>query len=177
MIQQHIDIWKQTADAFDQRYQAIEDAHWSAATPCEGWAVKELVEHAVGTQKMMGGGMVGAEIPEDADWPTVRDAIGAALQAEGALDGTTTFGPMGEVPKAMVFGIGTSDLLMHTWDLARAIGADESLPAEAVSASYMGLQRFPEEMRLAEGRFAPPVPCADDADEQTKLLSFSGRQV
>ncbi|MGI9595779.1 MAG: TIGR03086 family metal-binding protein [Acidimicrobiales bacterium] len=177
MSQQHIDIWNQAAAAFDQRYEAIAEAQWAEATPCEGWNVKDLVDHAVGTQKMMGGGMVGAEIGEDADWPTARDAISTALAAEGALDGMTEFGPMGEVPKAMVFGIGTTDLLLHAWDLARAIGADEQLPAEAVSAAYQGLQRFPEEARLAEGRFAPSIPVADDADEQTKLIMFSGRQV
>jgi len=77
----------------------------------------------------------------------------------------------------MMFGILTSDLLVHTWDVARGIGADESLPAEAVTACYMGLQKFPEEMMRAGGRFAAAVPCADDADEQTQLLSFTGRQV
>ncbi len=177
MNQQHIDLWEQAASAFDQRYQAVAEAQWSAATPCEGWSVKDLVDHAVGTQRMLGGGMVGAEVAEDADWPATRDAISDALKAEGALDGMTNHPAFGEVPKSMLFGIGTSDLLLHTWDLARAIGADETLPSEAVTACYMGLQRLPEQARLAEGRFAPSIPCAEDADEQTKLLMFSGRQV
>ena len=44
MSQQHVDLWKQAADAFDQRYQAVGEAQWAAATPCDGWAVKELVD-------------------------------------------------------------------------------------------------------------------------------------
>ena len=84
---------------------------------------------------------------------------------------------MGEVPKTVPLGISASDLLIHTWDLARAIGADEQLPAEAVSAAYGGLQRFPEPMMRAEGMFGPALDATDDADEQTKMLRFSGRQV
>jgi len=93
------------------------------------------------------------------------------------LEGTTDMGPMGEVPKTVPFGIAASDLLVHTWDLARAIGADETLPADAVSAAYAGLQRFPEPMMRAPERFGPAIECADDADEQTKMLSFAGRTV
>lgn len=177
MSQQHIDLWRQTADAFDQRYQAITDDQWSTATPCTDWGVKELVDHAAGVQQMFAGGMVGAELPEGAEWPAIHQALNAALDNEGVLDGMANHPVMGEVPKAMLFGIATSDLLLHTWDLARAIGADETLPAESVTACYMGLQKMPSEGLRADGRFGAEVPCADDADEQTKLLSYAGRQV
>lgn len=176
MSQQHIDIWNQSADAFSQRYDAITEEQWAADTPCEGWNVKDLVEHAVGVQIGFAGGLVGAEIAEGADWATARDAIRAAA-SEAALEGTTDMGPMGEVPKTVPFGIAASDLLVHAWDLARAIGADETLPADAVSAAYAGLQRFPEPMMRAPERFGPAIACADDADEQTKMLSFAGRAV
>ena len=77
MSQQHIDIWNQAADAFTQRYEAIAEGQWEADTPCEGWCVKDLVDHAVGVQAGYTGNMLGAEIPEGADWPTARDAIRA----------------------------------------------------------------------------------------------------
>lgn len=177
MSQQHINLWKQAADAFSQRYDAITEAQWAAPSPCEGWSVKELVDHAVGTQQGMIGGLVGADIPEGAEWPAIHQAIGAALDVEGALDGMAPMGPMGEAPKSMSLGIGTSDLLIHAWDVARAIGADETLPAEPVTAAYMGLQKFPEEMMRSEGFFGAAVESAADADEQTKMLNFCGRAV
>ncbi len=177
MSQQHIDIWNSSADAFSARFDAITDEQWSATTPCEGWTVRELVDHAVGVQSQYLGGLVGAEIPEGADWPTARDAIRTALGAEGALEGTTEMGPMGTVPKTVPMGVSASDLLIHTWDLARAIGADETLPAGPVSAAYAGLQRFPEQAMRAEGMFGAAVECADDADEQTRMLAFAGRTV
>ena len=177
MSQEHIDIWNATADAFSERYDAIADGQMSAATPCDGWTVQELVDHAVGVQVGYAGGLVGADIPEGADWPTARDAIRAALGNGGALDGMTEMPPMGTVPKTVPFGIAASDLLIHTWDLARAIGADETLPGAAVTATHNGLQRFPEQAMRGEGMFGPAIECADDADEQTKMLSFAGRQV
>lgn len=177
MSQQHIDIWNAAADAFTQRYEAITEEQWNSSTPCEGWSVKELVDHAVGVQVGFTGGTVGADIAEGSDWPTARDAIRTALSQDGALDGMTEFGQMGTVPKMVPFGVSASDLLIHAWDLARAIGADEQLPAPAVSAAYAGMQRFPEEAMRATGMFGAAIECADDADEQTKLLSFAGRQV
>lgn len=176
MSQQHIELWKQTSEAFDQRYQALTPEQMAAASPCEGWTVKDVVDHAAGVQLGFAGGMVGAEIPEGADWPTVKSALDEAVAVEGCLDGMTNHPAFGEVPKAMLFGIATSDLLIHTWDLARGAGLDETLPAAPVTASYMGLQKMGDGVR-SHGMFGPEVPCADDADEQTKLLSYAGRQV
>jgi len=177
MSQQHIDIWNESADAFSQRYDAITEEQWSASTPCDGWTVKDLVDHAVGVQVGFAGGLVGAEIAEGADWPTARDAIRAAAGDPSCLEGTTDMPPMGTVPKMVPFGIAASDLLVHTWDLARAIGADETLPEAAVAATHMGLQRFPEEMMRSEGMFDAQVECAPDADAQTQMLTFAGRAV
>jgi uncharacterized protein (TIGR03086 family) len=177
MSQQHIDLWKQAADAFDQRYQAVTEEQWASPTPCDDWAVKELVDHAVGTQVGFAGPVIGVELEEGAEWPAIRDAMTAAISAEGALEGMVDHPAFGQVPKSMILGIGTSDLLLHAWDLARAIGADETLPAEVVQACHMGLQQFPPEMMRSPGFFGPEVECAADADAQTKMLSFAGRQV
>ena len=89
MSQEHIAIWNSTADSFSARYDAITDEQWAASTPCEGWTVKDLVDHAVGVQSGMVAGLVGADVAEGADWPTALEAIRAALETDGALEGTT----------------------------------------------------------------------------------------
>ena len=50
---------------------------------------------------------------------------------------TTTLGQLGRrfTEQGLNVGIVTNDLLVHTWDLARSIGADETLPPDAVEAS------------------------------------------
>ena len=105
MSQQHIDIWNEAADAFSARYDAITEEQWSASTPCDGWTVKDLVDHAVGTQIGFAGGLVGADIAEGADWNTARDAIRAATADPSVLEGTTDMAPMGTVPKLSLIHI------------------------------------------------------------------------
>lgn len=177
MSQQHIDIWQQSAEAFDQRWQAIAEGQWDAQTPCADWNVQQLVDHAVGTQAGFCGPVLGAEIPEGADWPTVRSAIETAMADPSSMEGTTEMPGMGTVPKFMVVGIAASDILVHAWDLARAIGADEQLPAAAVEATHGGLKQFPPEMMRSEGFFGAEIESAADADAQTQMLQFAGRTV
>lgn len=167
--------WQQAADNFDRHWQAIGEG-WDAATPCEGWAVTDLVGHAVNSQMSIAG-MIGIGTSPDDAWPTVKSTIEQALADPSCLDGAVEApGPFGGMPKHQALGIATGDLLVHSWDLARAIDADDSLPAEAVQATLMGLQRFPSEMLRSPGMFGPALDVADDATEQDKLLAFTGRQ-
>jgi len=177
MNEQHIAIWQQAAGAWDQRWQAVQADQWEAQTPCSEWNVQQLCDHTIQTQATFAAGLVGAEVAPDAAWPDVHAAINARLEDPSCLDGTTEMPGMGVVPKAMVFGVASSDMLIHSWDLARSIGADEELPAQAVTACYMGLQKFPEQARVGPGMFDQPAACADDASEQTQFLSFAGREV
>ena len=67
------------------------------------------------------------------------------------------------------------DLVVHTWDLARAIEGDEKIDPELVDAVYARIE--PEVDSLAaSGLFDPPVPVGPDADEQTRLIAATGRR-
>jgi len=81
----------------------------------------------------------------------------------------------GDMPKHQMVGILIGDLLIHSWDLARSIGADDTLPPAAVEATMMGLSRFPEE-QMRGSMFGPAIEVPDDASAQDKLIGFVGRQ-
>ena len=66
------------------------------------------------------------------------------------------------------------DILVHTWDLARATGLDETLDADEVHSMYEGMLPMDEVLRQS-GHYGPRVDVPDDADEQTKLIAFTGR--
>ncbi len=170
-----VENWQAAAEAFDARYQAIAKDQWEASTPCSEWNVHQLVAHAVGVQASFGGAL-GGNAPADADWATARSALAQALTQPGALEGTATHPAVGEMPKVVLLGIATTDLLIHTWDLARAIGADEKLPEDLVAGAYHGLQQFPAEALRAPGRFDPAQEVPADADPQTIMLAFAGRK-
>ncbi len=67
------------------------------------------------------------------------------------------------------------DVVVHTWDLARATGLDETLDADVVHDMLVGMEPL-DEMLRASGQYGPKVEVSDDADEQTRLIAFTGRQ-
>ena len=82
----------------------------------------------------------------------------------------TRTGPAEEYARELLF-----DLVVHTWDLARAIEGDEKIDPGLVDAVYSRIE--PEVDSLAaSGLFDPPVPVPADADEQTRLIAATGRQ-
>lgn len=168
-------IWQQAADNFDRHVRAIADDQWDAPTGCGDWTVRDLVEHAVHWQAVVGGVLGAGTAPGD-DWAAVHAAIGEALRDPANLDGEAASEAFGGMPKHQVLGIGTGDVLLHGWDLARAIGADDTLPPAAVTAVLMGMQRVPEAMLRSPNMFGPAVEVGADASEQDRLLAFSGRR-
>ncbi len=165
-------------DGFSARVAAIGD-RWDAPTPCTEWTVRELVEHVVGNHQRITeslGGTV-ARDPDDlaATWRATEAAVFAALAREGALD-TVVPGPMGEAPVGRLLNIMTTDVLVHTWDLARAIGGDESLDPELCERAYE--KALPaDDMLRASGMFGPKVDVPDDAGPAHRMLGFFGRKV
>ena len=98
----------------------------------------------------------------------------AAFGASGALEGTVSLSS-GEKAAAEYCWEMTTDALVHSWDLARGIGADDTLDAELVDLVYE--RTLPVAEHLHEtGLFALPVPVHGDANLQTKLLAIFGRR-
>ena len=64
---------------------------------------------------------------------------------------------------------------IHTWDLARATGGDETLGPDEFHRMLVGLKPLDEILR-GSGQYGARVAVRDDADEQTRLIAFVGRQ-
>lgn len=176
-----IDQWRIVADTFGARLRDVGPDQWDAPTPCTDFTVRQLVDHAVDVQRTMpkavgAGDAVDTPLGDDpaSAWTTIVAAGEEALRAEGVLDMVVP-GPMGERPVGQSMGIPTMDLLVHTWDLARAIGADETLPADMVAHAYEQLQPMDAMLRDPQV-FGPKVEVPDDADLQTRFIAFTGRQ-
>ena len=86
--------------------------------------------------------------------------------------------PMGEMPFEVVMGqFGCMDLLVHTWDLARATGGDERIDADAANRGLRSAQAHGRDAPWPRHVQARPSSLPAGADAQTRLLSFLGRQV
>ncbi|MEX0790704.1 MAG: TIGR03086 family protein, partial [Actinomycetota bacterium] len=66
------------------------------------------------------------------------------------------------------------DAGMHTWDLARALGIDETLHPEVVATGRRLLAMVGDEWR-SFGALGPIVATPPGADEQTLFIAESGR--
>ena len=181
MSQDIIDRITHLVTEFDRRVQAAPADSWSNASPCEGWTARDVVAHVVGNVSNLTGALGGtapATVGDDdivAAWNGARDAFIGCLPT---ADLTTPIpaGPMGELPAAQFIGrFVANDVLVHTWDLARAVGGDERHDADIVAAAYSGLKPL-DEMIRRPGVFGPKV-AASGADLQTEFLAFLGRTV
>jgi len=166
---------------FDDRVRATPPGSWSNPAPCEGWTARDVVTHIGNNLSGVAAGLTGGEprqISADDEivdaWGDARDRFLGALSTADL--GTTLPGPFGPMPAEQLIGrLIATDVLVHTWDLARAVGGDEQLDAEAVSGAYAGLKPM-DEMIRRPGVFGPKVEPPPGADEQTEFLCFLGRR-
>lgn len=172
MPHHQITLWASAAEAFDERHRLVTGEAPSLPTPCGEFDVQALVDHAVGTQISFAH-FFGGSTPESADWEQARAGMAAALEDSASIDGSHDHPFFGEIARVQLLAIATNDLLIHTWDLARAIGADETLPSMNLQPAIDGINAFPPQARAM--LFADPVEVPDDANLQTRLLAVAGR--
>jgi uncharacterized protein (TIGR03086 family) len=178
MADEVIERYTKLADQFGARVEAAADDAWDKPAPCEGWTARDVVTHVTDSQRGLTEAITGTRpgTPSDpkADWRETYAAFKDAINQPGALEKVVP-GPFGDMPAAMVIGrFLSTDALVHTWDLARAVGGDERIDAEAVTQAYSGLKPM-DAMLRQPGVFGPKVESAADADEQEELLNFLGR--
>jgi len=181
-------LFQRATEGFGRHVHSVRDDQWHDPTPCTEWDVRMLVNHVTVEQlwvpPLVGGGTVaeigdrfdGDRLGDDpvATWDAAQRASGTAFGDAGELDGTVSLSS-GVRPTADYCWEMTTDALVHSWDLARGIGADETLDAELVELVYERTLPFAAELQKT-GLFAPPVPVADDAPTQTKMLALFGRR-
>ena len=183
-MSENADKYRRAVDGFSKVVDAVPADKWSAASPCEGWTASHVVGHVIGGTQMISVARTGGE-------PNFSDPLGAAgddppaswaAARMEALDTLTddylnkpVQSPFGEIPLDQLVGmILTNDVLIHTWDLARAAGIDVTLDPELCEGAYNGLQPL-DAMVRSDQVFGPKIDSAADADIQTKLLNFTGR--
>lgn len=175
------DRYRTVAAGFTQRAEAVPADAWDRPAPCEGWVARDIVQHLVDTAGFFVG-RAGIELPpmpsaaDDpvAAWSAVRDATQAVLD-DPAVAQQEVDSPMGRATLESLIGrFGLADVLIHTWDLARATGLDETLDPTEVERTYAMME--PNDEMLRGPAFGPKVEVAADADPQTRLIAFTGRQ-
>jgi uncharacterized protein (TIGR03086 family) len=175
--------YKKVAAAFTPRAGGVPAGAWDNPAPCEGWVARDVVRHMVEWMPGMVLASVGAAMPTGPSvddeaagaWKALDDALQAALDDPevSARELDMRVGRY-RVDEAIDMFC-TGDIVIHTWDLARATGQDERLDPVEVHRLFDGMEPLDEVLRQS-GQYGPRVDVAPDADEQTRLIAFTGRQ-
>jgi uncharacterized protein (TIGR03086 family) len=182
MTDVHDQYWL-VSSAFDTAVRAVNPDQWDAQSPCEEWNARDVVAHVVAGHRSVIANVTGGESkPLGAD-EDPRQAWESAYRAMDQITGDPEAlakevdGPTGKMAAGEIIGrFVTMDVLVHTWDLARAVGAEERLDEDSVRRAYAALKPMDDVIRQP-GRFGPKLEPPADADLQTEFLCFLGRRV
>lgn len=176
------DSYQLVSSGFDAAVRAVSPEQWEAQSPCELWTARDVVAHVVeGHRGVIANVRGGESEPMGADedprraWEGVSQAIDE-ITGEPDTVAKVVDGPTGRMSAGEIIGrFVTMDLLVHTWDLARTIGADERLDEDSVRKAYEGLKPM-DAMIRQPNVFGPKLEPPIDADLQTEFLYFLGRR-
>ncbi|MCU1380310.1 MAG: hypothetical protein JWN29_3293 [Acidimicrobiales bacterium] len=175
--------YRRAASRFTERVGEVPDAAWENPAPCEGWVARDVVRHLVEWIPAFLSSAGGPLLPEgpsvDDDpvgaWATLNGGIQALIDDPVASASEISHPVAGT--HRLDDAIGTfflGDVVVHTWDIARAAGLDETLDPDEVHNMLVAMEPL-DDMLRASGQYGPRVVVAADADEQTRLIAFTGR--
>lgn len=156
---------------------------WDDPSPVAEWRARDVVGHLVewlpgflesGAGVRLPSGPAVADDPVGA-WLVHRDGVQALLDDPDVHERLLRNRHVGDVPlDDAIDRFYTADVFLHSWDLARATGQDATLDPDRCAAMLAGMEPLDEVLR-ASGQYGPRVPVPDDADAQTRLVAFIGR--
>jgi len=166
---------------------AVATSDYGLPTPCPDWTVGQLINHMIGALTMFRDvGVEGSADPAlfardliagDAE-TSFRETAAATLDAwrdPAKLDGTAKL-PFGEFPAAFALQLPAMDMVVHSWDLAKATGLKVDWDPGLIAETLTFCESTFTDPAFRGDSFAPPVDVAPDADDVTRLVAFLGRR-
>jgi uncharacterized protein (TIGR03086 family) len=109
-------------------------------------------------------------------WNAAAHEVQEVWSAPGVLERAMRL-PFATLPGAETIAIYTSEVTVHTWDLATATGQQPAWDDAVVAAALATMKKaLPAEYRGPEVPFAPVVAVAADAPLIDQLAAWNGRQ-
>jgi uncharacterized protein (TIGR03086 family) len=173
---------------FGTRLRLVQAGHWSLATPCEEWDVRELVNHTVGGAVRYVVLLHGAGADELVATRAVNhlgdDPVGSfegrareltnAFGEPGAL-ARTVHHPAGDRSGRQLLEMRIAEFAVHAWDLSRAIGVNGEIDPALVDEMLKRLSVAGTRLQRG-GYFDPPTPSFEGDSPLARLLRLTGRR-
>lgn len=189
MIPDDIDeLLRRSVVTFDRLVHEIEPAQWGDQTPCTEWDVRALVNHVTNEDlwgEALFGGRTIAEVGDAFDgdvlgddpvggWERASAGVLARIAEPGTMDRLVDLS-RGPTPGRDYAVELFADHVMHSWDLAKAIGTADALDPAIVGFAKDWFATVEDSYRR-NGSIAERPPVPDEADDQTLFLAMTGRR-
>ncbi len=183
------------ADGLGERHLAVcrrfgesvraANGKWDRRSPCDAWDARGVLEHVIGFHDVLLLRPLGLKPDRSRDDPQTRWELTYAALVRAFEPDRRLFERVVDIPElqgnpavrrdaqVMMPNL-TRDVLVHTWDLARAVGADDRLDGRWCEQFYAALPSDPQALSAA-GMFDASVAVGDQSDVQSKLLARLGR--
>jgi uncharacterized protein (TIGR03086 family) len=183
-----LELLGEANEAFTQRLALVGPDDWTRPTPCSEWNVRALVNHVVGANVryqllLRGASTEQVEATRAVDhlgddplaaFVATAHTVVEYFRAGGALD-RVAHHVTGDRTGSELLSMRILDVAIHGWDLAHAIGADETLDDDVVAfllAYSADLDLGPQQRAFAREITDPP----SEAAPQDRLLHRLGRR-
>ena len=180
-----MDLLETVLHATRRVVEGLEPADLDRPTPCEEFTVRRLLEHVIGWQQVMGACAADLEPSLTDGSPTYRVSANVAgdLRVASATllanlrhrtTRTITLPYRGATSVVVMQLEQIAEYVIHTWDLAAAVGVGLDFDNDVLGAAHEGLSLLLGES-FAEMGFRPPATTDPASGELVRLLVRSGR--
>lgn len=164
---------------FTDVLRGVAPTQWGAATPCREWDARALVEHVIGFHEYLLLRPLGvrAHRPKQdpfGRWVATANAINVVLDMPDVLDAPRDYFDGATRPPGAVLPALTTDLVVHTWDLARSIGTNPHLDPELCRRAWEQVASRPG-AHQESGLVGRAVEVPADASLEDRLVGRFGR--
>jgi uncharacterized protein (TIGR03086 family) len=158
----------QACDGFTNIASAAKRA-WAAPSPCIEWDARGILEHVIGFHDVLLLRPLNAKPTRpkndpNARWRLTVDALSLVLSRPDVLT----------AERESLLGYLTTEVLIHTWDLAKAAGVALTLDSRLCQIGLDRAMANPSQFE-GSGMFGPPIPVPEDAALQERLVGLFGR--
>jgi uncharacterized protein (TIGR03086 family) len=167
---------------FGEVLAGVRPDQWDDPTPVPEWKARDIVGHLIEWFPALVHGLdvdfpAGPSTNEDpvAAWRVFAGGVQALLEdplAAVLVPLNPNFGGI-PLPQA-VSQFFTADVFQHTWDLAKATGQVPALDPERCRSLLAAMEPMDQLLRDS-GHYGPRVDVPVDADPETRLVAFLGR--
>ncbi|GAA2206859.1 hypothetical protein GCM10009850_023170 [Nonomuraea monospora] len=183
------DVLDASHEALRQAVSGVPAGGWSLPTPCEGWSVAHVLQHAAGDQLGFASALTGepgpafnpfeptGELGGDAQ-AFLEDALRRSAGAWAGVDRQAAEVPTPVPPHKLAPASGMAacalDAGVHAWDIAMACGGPSPLTPEMARPMLEVARQIVEPLR-AWGAYAAALESQPGDDDVTTLLRYLGR--